>query len=98
MRNNTKEYMEHIRSMRSKEKPTIKVSIGNFSEEELDEYLKGVSPSLIYAYKQAFSGKRNFRAIVKAKCLDCVGFEDYTNNIRQCSVKFCPLWPWRPYR
>lgn len=37
-------------------------------------------------------------AAIKAKCHDCVGWEDVQKAIGGCSSYACPLWQWRPYR
>lgn len=55
----------------------------------------------------AFSVPKAFRAVVaksetsraaavKAKCLECVGFE--MSEVTKCTAKDCPLWAWRPYQ
>lgn len=35
---------------------------------------------------------------VKAKCLDCVGFEEAPVRIRECTCEICPIWKGRPYQ
>jgi hypothetical protein len=40
--------------------------------------------------------KGNVRAMVAAKCADCVAFE--RDEIKKCEVVSCPLWAVRPYK
>jgi len=83
----SKEHMDRMREMRSKAKNTKKVFVKNFSDAELDTYLRGVSDQYATAYKKAFSGTRSLKAIAKAKCLDCVGFDEPRTNVKECSIK-----------
>jgi hypothetical protein len=58
-----------------------------FRMEEIPErYLK--------VYKKAMSGKSKAAAL-KAKCLDCTCWQ--RKEIENCTVKDCPLYPYRPY-
>jgi len=43
-------------------------------------------------------GKATPRESIKAKCLDCVGFENAKIEIGDCVTKTCPLWQHRPYQ
>jgi hypothetical protein len=45
---------------------------------------------------KAFGQACSPRQAIKAKCLDCSGFD--REEVRLCRVTVCPLWPWRPYR
>lgn len=47
------------------------------------------------AFKRAYNG-RSKAAGIKAFCLQCVGF--LRNDVRDCTSKGCPLWPYRPYQ
>ena len=33
---------------------------------------------------------------IKAKCQSCVGYEDTTTRIAECTSHLCPLWAYRP--
>jgi hypothetical protein len=44
---------------------------------------------------KAFGKSCSPRQAIKAKCLDCSGFD--REEVRLCRVTVCPLWPWRPY-
>jgi hypothetical protein len=35
---------------------------------------------------------------IKAKCYQCVGWEDAVYRIRDCSSQICPLWAYRPFQ
>lgn len=41
---------------------------------------------------------RSKAAGIKAKCQDCVGWEDVAKNVSTCKAVTCPLWPYRPYQ
>lgn len=41
------------------------------------------------------SGKAN---ALKAKCQECVGYEDVPDRVRNCTEWKCPLWQFRPYQ
>ena len=45
---------------------------------------------------KAWCGELGPTPSVKAKCYECVGFEDITNNVHKCTVERCPLWRHRP--
>lgn len=48
--------------------------------------------------KKSLDGSASPRGAIKAKCLECVGYEDAENRIRDCTVKRCPLLSYRPYQ
>ena len=45
--------------------------------------------------ERAYRGKSK-AAGIKAFCLRCVGYA--RNDVRDCTSKGCPLWPYRPYQ
>lgn len=45
--------------------------------------------------KRAFEGNSKAAAI-KAMCLACTGW--LRAEVRNCSARGCPLWPYRPYQ
>lgn len=44
----------------------------------------------------AFEGKLSGVRLQKLKCLDCSGWD--RNEVRDCTVRTCPLWAKRPYK
>lgn len=46
-------------------------------------------------FEKAFTGLVR-PAAVKAKCLQCVGYN--RADVRDCEKSICPLWQYRPYR
>jgi hypothetical protein len=48
--------------------------------------------------KRAFAGTASPRGAIKAKCLDCVGFENVSETIGNCTCYGCPIWSYRPYQ
>lgn len=49
-------------------------------------------------YVRAHSFRASPRQAIKAKCQNCVCYEDARNRISECSTFTCPLWPYRPYQ
>lgn len=49
-------------------------------------------------YLKSVSDNPSKAGSIRAKCLDCVGYEDAPNRIRDCKVSLCPLWEIRPYQ
>jgi hypothetical protein len=45
--------------------------------------------------KRAYAG-RSRSAAMKAFCLECVGY--IKADVRGCTAKACPLYPYRPYQ
>ncbi|MDC1174208.1 hypothetical protein OAT67_02360 [Bacteriovoracaceae bacterium] len=48
--------------------------------------------------KKTFSGDVSPRKAIKAKCYDCVCFENVKEQISNCSITACPLYQYRPYK
>ena len=51
----------------------------------------------VKAYNRAMSGKSR-NAAIKAFCRECVGYENMALEIRLCTDRSCPLYPYRPHR
>lgn len=43
-----------------------------------------------------FEGKATRNAAIRAKCLECVGYEAVQENVGDCTARTCPLWHFRP--
>jgi hypothetical protein len=56
-----------------------------------------IPPRFRGVYQRAMEGKSR-AAAVRAKCQECVGYEDVTEQVRGCTDPACPLWPMRPYQ
>lgn len=42
---------------------------------------------------------RSYMSAIKAKCQNCMGYEQYVERIRECTASStCPLWHYRPYQ
>ena len=48
--------------------------------------------------QRAFEGTASPRGAIKAKCLECVGYEDVKETIGGCTCYGCPIWAYRPYQ
>lgn len=51
-----------------------------------------------YQWLKAYAGELSPKQAIKAKCQDCVGWEDVRTNIGFCTARTCPLWAYRPYQ
>ena len=60
------------------------------------EFLATVPAGARKAIELAFAGKASPRAVIKAKCLDCSGFD--RAEIANCSVVLCELHSYRPFQ
>ena len=56
------------------------------------EALKRIPVRCQRVMRQAWAGNRP--AAVKAKCLECCGFQRL--EVRLCQIVTCPLWEFRP--
>ncbi len=51
--------------------------------------------------EKAVENPKSLRLAINAKCFDCMGcgFDGHpANEIRNCEISDCSLWPHRPYR
>ena len=48
--------------------------------------------------KSAMLGEATPVRAIKAKCIECFGYEDYRSGIKGCTAQNCPLWAYRPYQ
>lgn len=62
---------------------------------KVTSYCSNIPNTLKNAFKKAWSKKSKATAI-KAKCYDCVGYEDIKYQVGDCRSLTCPLWPYRP--
>lgn len=46
--------------------------------------------------ERSWEGQQSPRQAIKAKCLECVGYE--AAEVTLCTATLCPLWMLRPYR
>jgi hypothetical protein len=47
---------------------------------------------------KAYTREATMRQAVKAKCQECMGWEDVVASVRNCSSPTCPLLGYRPYQ
>jgi hypothetical protein len=47
--------------------------------------------------ERVFNGDASPREAIKAKCQECMGYNDVANAVRNCSSQACPLLAYRPY-
>ena len=48
------------------------------------------------ALARALAGKASPRQAIRAKCLECVGYD--RSEVTACTAYGCPLWRLRPYQ
>lgn len=61
-----------------------------------EAFLKQVPSSSRGIIKRAFDATAPLSGAIKAKCLDCSGFD--RDEVKNCTVVLCPLHPYRPFR
>ena len=75
----------------------------------MDKVIVGVAERRAYAetflpdkaralWLKATGGECSPRQAIKAKCQQCVGYEDTVQRVRDCTTSKCPLWTFRPYQ
>lgn len=47
---------------------------------------------------KAHLGELSPRLAIKAKCEECVGYEDVREEVGNCKAMSCPIWTYRPYQ
>lgn len=65
--------------------------MNKWQEKVLDE----VPTSYRATFARAYAGNSR-NAAIRGFCLRCVGY--LRNEVRDCSARGCPLWPYRPYQ
>jgi len=64
-------------------------------ERQIAERLRQMPKSQRANYLKAQEGNSRCAGI-RAECLDCMGYK--IEEVRQCTVLGCPLYPYRPYQ
>lgn len=47
---------------------------------------------------RAYEASASPRDAIRAKCAECVGYEETLTRVRECTAYRCPLWSYRPYQ
>lgn len=66
------------------------------SEEQAEFLASSVPASARKLVARAFTGSLSPRQAIKAKCLDCSGYQ--RAEVTHCTVILCPLHRYRPYQ
>ena len=67
--------------------------------EGLMDKIKKYAESLPSNCQKVYMDARVSKArAIKAKCHDCMGYEETVKRVRECATETCPLWPHRPHR
>ena len=69
-------------------------SLGDLEKQKA--YCRDVPPLYVGIVQRAFGGAASPRQAIKAKCLDCCGYQ--RDEVRHCQVVLCPLHAHRPYQ
>lgn len=48
--------------------------------------------------ERAYAGIASPRQAIKAKCMECVNYEDVVNSVGGCAITRCPLNAYRPFQ
>lgn len=62
----------------------------------VERYLAKVPDLRKRLFSRVLGGQSTATEAIKAKCFDCVGFEDIEGSVYGCKAHTCPLWAWRP--
>lgn len=62
----------------------------------IQRLVDGVPTRFKTLYMRVLTHKAGYAGAVKAKCYECVGFEDATMRVSTCTTYKCPLWAYRP--
>lgn len=65
-------------------------------EERIEITLRNAPTSAKMSLGRAFDGVASPRQAIKAKCLECCGFDRKT--VAGCTGYSCPLWAYRPFQ
>ena len=65
-------------------------------EDRVQITLKNAPVSAKKTLERAFDGSASPRQAIKAKCLECLGFD--RKAITDCTGYSCPLWAYRPFQ
>ena len=68
------------------------------SNEEVRAWLSSVPNHLRNLAISVVTGEATPTQVKKLKCLECNGFEDVPERVRNCQVWKCPMWLTRPYK
>ena len=63
--------------------------------EKMLEAIAEDAPARLGLFERVYRGTASPRQAMKAKCLECVGFD--TKAIVECTAAECPLYDFRPY-
>jgi len=61
-------------------------------------YAEGIPSRFRRLFLKVTSGRGGKRDIIRAKCQACVGHEDVSDRVGNCTCYLCPIWPYRPYQ
>lgn len=60
--------------------------------------VSGAPPTYQGRLAKAVLGECSLTTAVRAKCEDCVGWEEVQKRVGGCKSYSCALWHWRPYQ
>lgn len=66
--------------------------------ERVRKQAEGIPGKFRGVYLAASDGNASPRQAIKAKCQECVGWEDVSERIGRCSAYSCSLWAYRPFQ
>lgn len=67
------------------------------TKEQID-YIDKVPTNFRALFKKCLTKEIGKAPALKAKCQECVGYEETISRIRDCPTWRCPLWRYRPYQ
>jgi hypothetical protein len=89
---------EHIKIEKRTARPRPAGGLSNSSDVARGMVLDRVPERLKGLFLRVLDGEASPRQAIKAKCYECVCFEDVNKRIRDCTVYTCPIWGYRPFK
>jgi len=81
-----------------KSTPNARASEASEINEAAARYSESIPIKFRNLYLKAVAGKASPRQTIKAKCQECVGYEEVVSRVRNCSSLICPNYAFRPYQ
>lgn len=66
------------------------------NDSHIANYFRGLPDTCKKLWHRCFTAKSSGREAIKAKCYDCSGYN--REEIKNCTVRTCPLWNYRPFK
>lgn len=93
-----KEQMQRMKEGRVLASQRRKTTLRKDVQESVDTYLSTIPIKYQGPYKSGVVEGKSKASAIKAKCQNCVGYEEVITRVGDCKSYICPLWRFRPYQ